>query len=796
MLVRQPGFTLVALVALALGIGANTAIFSIVDAVLWRSLPYPDADRVIAIAEQRPREGRLYGPVAPADFFDWRRDSRSFAAMAAYMERSLNLTGTGEPERLLGLSVSPSFLTSLGVAPALGRDLRDEEDIDGHDQVVLLTDGLWRRRFGADPGVVGRTAIFNGSPYEVVGVLPATFWWPTQPQLLVPLALDDHDRTLRGAHFLDVVGRLAPGVSVKQAREELNVIGARLSQEYPAENRYHGPSVRSLRDSLVGDVRAALLVILAAVGLVMLIACANVATLLLARASGRQRELSIRRAVGASRGRLVRQLLTESVVVSFAGGLVGLLVAAWALSVFRLLLPAQFSSLPGIVQAGIDARVLGAALILSAVTGILFGVVPAVVASDQRVSVALNEESRGSSGSVRSRRLRSALVVAELALSLVLLTGAALLLVSFERLVDVSPGFRPEHLTTTRLTLPGSRYADAGRAAAFFDAVMERLRAMPGVQRVGITTALPFSGLDARLNLDIEKQTIESTLPVRAHPRMVSADYFSTMGIPLLRGRTFTDADSESSPAVVVINDAAARRFWPTSDPIGQRISLGDPARWMEIVGVVGDIRHQGLDADANPEAYMPNRQRFAALGNGLARGMSLVVRSDLDRASIARLVRAAVAAVDAQQPVGLVQPMEELIADSVAPRRLNFVLVTAFAGVALALTAAGLYGVMAYLVTQRRREIGVRMALGASSGQVIGLMLRQAGAMTAIGILVGIVGALALTRSMTSLLFGVSATDPSIYVAVSALLAIVALAAVAIPSLRAARVDPLVALR
>jgi putative ABC transport system permease protein len=392
--------------------------------------------------------------------------------------------------------------------------------------------------------------------------------------------------------------------------------------------------------------------------------------------------------------------------------------------------------------------------------------------------------------------MRSALVVAELALSLVLLTGAALLLVSFERLIDVSPGFRPDHLTTTRVTLPGSRYADAGRAAAFFDALMERLRAMPGVQRVAVTTALPFSGLDARLSLDIEKRTVESALPVRAHPRLVSPDYFGTMGIPLLRGRTFTDTDTESSPAVAVINQAAAQRFWPTSDPIGQRISLGSPERWMEIVGIVGDIRHQGLDADANPEAYMPHHQRFTSLGNGLARGMSLVVRSDLDRASIARLVRTAVAGVDTQQPVGLVQPMEDLIADSVAPRRLNFVLVTAFAGVALALTAAGLYGVMAYLVTQRRREIGVRIALGASPRQVLGLMLRQAGAMTGIGIVIGVVGALALTRSMTSLLFGVSAADPSIYVAVSALLAIVALAAVAVPSLRASRVDPLVALR
>jgi putative ABC transport system permease protein len=796
MLVRQPGFTLVALVALALGLGANTAIFSIVDAVLWRPLPYPDADRVMALAEQRPREGRLYGPVAPADFFDWRHDGRSFSSVAAYMEQSLNLTGIGEPERLRGLSVSPGFLKALGISPAFGRDLRDEEETYGRHRVVLITDALWRRRFGADAGLVGRTVTFNGNPYEVVGILPASFWWPTRPEIVVPLALDDHDRTLRGAHFLDVIARLQPGVSIARAREELNVIGARLSQTYPAENRYHSPSIRSFRDALVGDVRTALLVLLAAVGLVMLIACANVATLLLARASGRQRELSIRRAVGASRGRLVRQLLTESLVVALAGGATGVLVAAWALSAFRVLLPAQFSGLPGIEHAGLDARVLGAALALSTITGIVFGVVPAVVASDQRVGVTLKEESRGSSGSVRARRLRSGLVVAELALSLVLLAGAALLIVSFDRLTEVSPGFRPDHLWTTSITLPGSRYAEHARAAAFVDALVDRLRTMPGVQRVGATTALPFSGQDARLNLDIEKSPIESAVPVRAHPRLVSPDYFSTMGIPLLRGRTFTDADTESSPAVVVINDTAARRFWPSSDPIGRRISLGSPERWMEIVGIVGDIRHQGLDADANPEAYMPHHQQFAALGTGLVRVQSLVVRSDLDNATVARMVRTAVAAIDSQQPVGLVQPMDGLIADSVAPRRLNFLLVTAFATIALVLTAAGLYGVMAYLVTERRREIGVRMALGASPGQVLGLMLRQAGVMTVAGIVVGVLGALALTRWMTSLLFGVSAADPSIYVAVVGLLTLVALAAVAVPSMRATRIDPLIALR
>jgi putative ABC transport system permease protein len=493
MLRRQPGFTAVALVALALGIGANTAIFSVVDAVLWRPLPYPDAARVMSLAEQRPREGRLYGPVAPADFFDWRRESRSFTALAAYSDLALNLTGVGEPERLRGLSVTPGFFAILGVNPAAGRDFRAGEETLGRHRVVLLTDTLWRRRFGADPGIVGRTATFDGNPYEVVGILPASFWWRTQPDLVVPLALTDADRALRDAHFLDVVGQLRPGVSIAQAREELNVIGARLSQAYPAENRYHSPSLRPLRDALVGDVRTALLVLLAAVGLVMLIACANVATLLLARASGRQKELLVRLAVGASRGRLVRQLLTESLVVALAGGVAGVLAAAWGLSAFRAFLPAQFSGLPGIEQAGVDVRVLGAAIALSAATGIVFGVVPALVASDQRVGVTLNEETRGSSGSAKTRRLRSGLIVAELALSLVLLAGAALLIVSFNKLTDVSPGFRPHQLTTARLTLPASRYNDRARAAVFYEALLDRLRAAPGVQHVAAATALPRS---------------------------------------------------------------------------------------------------------------------------------------------------------------------------------------------------------------------------------------------------------------------------------------------------------------
>jgi putative ABC transport system permease protein len=459
MLRRQPGFTAVAVFALALGIGATTAIFSVVDAVLWRPLPFPHADRVMSLAEQRPRESRWFGPIAPADYFDWRRDNHSFSAIAAYTITSpssaYNLTGDGEPERVRPLEVTPAFLAVIGIAPALGRDFRFEEETVGRHRVVLLSDALWRRRFGADPSVAGRTVAFDGRTFEIVGVLPAQFWWPTHPDVVVPLALDDHDRTLRGAHFLEAVGRLRDGVSPDGAREDLRIIGARLSQEFPAENADHAPNLRPLRDALVGDVQATMLVVLGAVGFVLLIACANVATLLLARAAARQREVSIRTAVGASRGRLVQQMLTESLVIAAAGGAAGVLLAAWSLSAARALLPARFAGLPGIDHLGIDVRVLLAAATVSLVTGLIFGMLPALAASDQRLRISLNEEPRGGTGSIRARRLRSCLVVAELALSLILLAGAALLVVSFDNLINVSPGFQPAQLVTARVTPPG-----------------------------------------------------------------------------------------------------------------------------------------------------------------------------------------------------------------------------------------------------------------------------------------------------------------------------------------------------
>jgi putative ABC transport system permease protein len=795
MLRRQPGFTVVVLMALALGIGANTAIFSVVDTVLWRPLPFPASDRLVSIAEQRPREGRLHGFVAPADFYDWRRDATSFIAMAAADSMAANLTGSGEPERLRGMAVSSGFLTVLGTAPARGRDFRAEEETPGRHRVVLLTDGLWRRRFGADPSIVGRAINLNGNPYDVVGILPPDFWWGSQPEFVAPYPIASGDPiSVRAQHSMEVVARLRPGVSIEQARAELDTIGRRLSEEFPQTNTGHSPHTIALQDSLVSEIRPALLVLLGAVGLVLLIACANVATLLLARATGRQKEMAVRIAIGAGRPRLVRQMLTESVLLALAGGGAGLLLAVWGLSAMRTLLPAQFAAVPGFDRLAIDGRVLAVAVIVSAVTGLVFGAIPALAASDLQTGSVLHEEGRGGIGGVRSGRMRAALVIGEMALSLVLLVGAGLLMVSFKHLVDVSPGFRSEHIVAAQIALPANRYAERGRVLGFYQVLLERLRSAPGVDGVEAVSHLPFSGQETRTGFSIEGRRGPSPIPVRAHPRLVTPGYLAMMGVPLVRGRFFTARDADGAPPVVIINEAAARRFWPDEDPIGKRIgfNIGPEPRLREIVGIVGDIKHAGLDADSNPEAYLPHLQtNFFSPAS-----MNVVVRSASGAAIVAPLLRAAVAELDKDQPLGVIRSLDDLIAGSVAPRRLNLVLLVGFAAVALTLTAFGLYGVMAYLVAQRTREIGVRMALGATRSSVLQLVLRQAGVMALAGIAIGLVGALALTRFLATLLFGVSTTDPIVYAAVAALLSVVALLAVAIPSARATRVDPLSALR
>jgi putative ABC transport system permease protein len=793
---QQPAFTAVAVGAMVVGIGGNTAMFSIVDAVLWRALPYADADRVMQLAEQRPKEGRTFGAVSPADFFDWRSQSRSFASMAAYYETALNLTRAGEPERIPALMITSGFLEALGIMPASGRGFTVDEETIGHNRLVVLTDRVWRRRFGSDPAIVGGRVMLDDNPYTVVGVLPRTFWWPEDVDVLVPLALTDEDRALRGAHFFKVLGRLQRGVVIDQAQQELALIGSRLEKAYPEANLGHSPNIRPMREALVGQMRLALLALLAACGFVLLIGCANVATLLLARATRRQKELAIRRAVGATRGRIARQMIIESLAVSICGGALGVLVAGWAVAAVRLSLHNQFADLPGLDRVGVDGHVLAVAAAASIITGLVFGLLPAVAASDARIGAGLGDDVRSSTANVAARRMRSALVATEMAVSLILLAGAALMIASFYQLSRVSPGFRTDRLLLAEIDLPSSRYGEHALAVRFYESVMERVHAAAGVERVAVTSAAPFTGFDARLDLDIEQPTVELKPPVRAQARLVSDGYFAAMGVPLLRGRAFTERDTDIRPRVAIINQAAVRRFWPNADPIGHRISLGSPTRWMEVVGLVGDVRHEALSADSEPEAYIPFRQGFDSLGSGLERGMTLVVRAPADAQAMASVIRIAVKEVDSEQPIGRVRTMDGLVAASVHPQRLNYLMASAFAFVAVVLTAAGLYGVMSYVVAQRTREIGVRMALGASSGRVLRMVIGEAGIITAIGIAGGLAGSLVVMRFLRSMLFGVSAGDPVIYIAASGLLAAIALAAAVVPSRRATHIDPVMALR
>ena len=794
MLRRQPGFTAVALIALALGIGATTAIFSIVDAVLWRPLPYAQPSRVVLVAEQRPREGRLNGPVSPADFLDWRAMNRSFSAMAAATDFSLNLTGDVEPQRLRALAVTTGFFDALGVEPAQGRAFAPEEEQTGRHRVAILSDGVWRAAFGARSNVVGTTVQLNAEPYTVVGVLPRGFWWTTLPDVIVPRAFEPAERTQRAVHMFPVVARLRPGVSLAQARGDMDEIGRQLAAKYPKENANHFPRVVPIREVVVGDTRQPLLALLGAVVLVLLIAAANVSTLLLARATARRKEIAIRLTLGAARRRLVAQWLTESVVLGAIGGAMGIVIASWIVSAAAQLIPAQFLGLPGLDRIGIDLRVLVAAVAGTVGASLLVGIVPASAASSDRTAVALAEAGRSTTAGTTTRRLRAALVVGELALSLMLLVGAALLIVSFRKLVDVPTGFQSQHLVTMRVTLPQAAYGEPARAVRFYDALLARIGSAPGVESTGVITMMPFGGLDGHTGFLIDRRTTEFPFPVRVRPLSVSGSYFETLRIPLLRGRYLTDRDGEDAPEVVVINESAARRYWPDSNPVGQRISLSfEPPRWIEIVGIVGDVKWRSLDREPEPEAYLSYLQQAIA---GPTRAMSVVVRSTLPLAASAQLLRTAVAERDRNLPVGAIRPMDDLVAESIAPARLNLWLLAAFAVVAVVLTAEGLYGVMAYLVTQRSHEIGIRMALGASRRAVLVMLLREAGTMTAAGIALGLAGAAALSRFLATLLFGVSATDPMVYTVVALLLGFVAFAAVVVPSSRATRVDPLVALR
>ena len=791
MLIKKPGFTAVVVAALALGIGANTAIFSIVNSILLRPLPYRDPDRLAMIWMDNKRMNVDQDIHSYANYADYRDQNQVFESMAAYYGISLNLVGVGEPERIIGSATSASLFEVLGVDPQKGRVFTSDEEQIGQDRVAVLSHGLWQRRFGGEPNIIGQEIQVSDVSRTVIGVMPPSFKFPHKDaEIWVPMALNDNQKRSRGSFGYYAIGRLKPGVTIQQAQAEMGTIAGNLANQFPDTLEGYGVNLVPLHQQVTGKVRPALLVLLGTVAFVLLIACANVANLLLARAAGREREIAIRTALGANRGRLVRQLLTESALMGLAGGAVGLLIAKWGLSALIALSP---EDIPRLDQIGIDGRVLAFTLLVSLVTGLIFGLVPALQASKPDLNESLKESGRSSTSGVDRRRVRSALVVLEVALSLVLLIGAGLMIKSFSQLQKVDLGFNPDRLVSMNIQLSRTKY-QGPLSAQFFRQLIERVESMPGVESAGATTAMFIDALPNSTNFTVEgKPPVSASEQIETPVDSVTPSYFRTMGIALLQGREFTEQDGLDAPPVAIINDTFARRFWPAEDPVGRRFKFGDTssnAPWMTIVGVVGDMRRTGLDVDVRCETFLPYTQRrFIGF-------LSLVVRAKSDPRGLATAVRDQVWAIDPGQPVSHIRTMDQLLDGMMAQRRLNMVLFALFGGVALVLAAVGVYGVISYSVTQRTHEIGIRMALGAGRGDVLKMIVRNGMTLVLIGVAIGLVAAFGLTRLMTTLLFGVSATDLTTFVAISGILSGVALAACFVPALRAIKVDPMVALR
>ncbi len=789
---KNLGFTIVAVIALALGIGANTAIFSVVNTILLRPLPYKDPERLVMVWEDASRHGYPRDTPAAANFVDWRDQSQVFEGMAAIADESFNLTGSGDPERLEGRRVSASMFPLLGVEPQIGRVFTATEDQPGAHRVVLLSYAFWQRRFGGDPGIVGRALTLNGESYVIVGVMPARFQFPsTDDQAWVPIAFTQQEAANRGQHYLQVLARLKPGVSLAQAQSEMSTIAARLQQQYPQQNADLGAVVQPLHEHLVGDIKPALLVLLGAVGLVLLIACANVANLLLARAAVRQKEIAVRVALGARRWRLIRQFLTESVLLSSLGGLVGLAIAYGGLVLLKAFIPENISQARDI---SIDLKVLGFTFFVSVATGLIFGLAPAVQAARFNQIDTLKEGGRDAATGGGGKRLREFLVVAEVAISLVLLIGAGLLINSFLRLRNVDPGFRSDNLLTMRIVLPQPKYEEMERRSAFYTDLINRVQSLAGIRSAAVTTNLPLYRQGNSISIGIEGQPDPPPGQERiVVTRMVSPGYFDTMSIPLLRGRQLSEQDTETTPNVVVISETMARRFWPGEEAVGKRIATGrirSPEDWIQVVGVVKDVRQFELNAEPKPQMYLPYTQA------GFFDARDLVVKTDVDPSSLAAAVRNAVWEIDKDQPVSNIRTMEEILADSIARQRFSMLLLAIFAAVALVLAGVGIYGVMSYSVAQRTHEIGIRMALGAQTGAVLKLAVGYGMKLVIAGLVIGLIAAFALTRVMSTLLFGVTATDPTTFTLISLLLIAVAALASYIPARHATRVNPIIALR
>ncbi len=788
MLLKNPGFTLIVLLTLALGIGANTAIFSVVNAVMLRQLPFTNPDRLVRLNESNPERGWPTFSASHPNFLDWRARNQSFEAIAATSGASFNLKAGQDVEVVRGAVITTDFLPTLGVSPVLGRNLLPEEDRPGgNTRVVLVTHGFWQRRFGGDPAIVGKTLTINDNPFTVIGVLPESFNWGVRNELFTPLAPDP--ARPRGDHRLLVIGRLKSGVTLERALADLNTIAQQLAQQYPESNK--GWSVRGQKfyDWIVPEQsRRSLLVFVGAVMFVLLIACSNVANLLLARAAARQKEIAIRVALGAGRLRIVRQLLSEALLLALLAGGLGLLVAVWTVEALKTMNPA---TLPRLDELSVDGRVLAFSLLLSLVTGVLFGLFPALQASQPDLNETLKESGRSGAGAAGRQRVRGALVIVEVALSVALLVGAGLLLRSFAKLQDVKPGFEPNNLLTMRISLPRSRYRENAECWNFYTRLLQETKALPGVQDVALTSLVPLGGGGTAGQVEIPgKPTApDGSLPSSAW-RIISPGYLRTLGIPL-RGRDFDERDTAESQPVTIISEGMARRYWPGEDPIGKPVvlkSLGN--KTYTIIGVAGDVRSGGLDNEPGPVAYAP-----AAMAATWAT-FQLVVRTRAEPTAQTSAVRAILRSIDANVPGYDIQTIEQLLYDSLGSRRFNMFLLASFAGVALLLASVGLFGVMAYLVSQRTHEIGVRLALGARPRDVFRLVIGRGMLLTLIGAGVGLVAAFGLARFLESLLFQVKPTDALVFTVAPVLLLGVALLACYVPARRAMKVDPMVALR